>query len=207
MCNWVSLVVDQIHSEIINYNLPANILKAFLPSAILPTCPAYLNLLDLITLTLLAQTVHTMKFLIVEPSHSTFSLHVGPNIRPRILFSNTLSLDYSLNARNLVITCSTQLSFLISIPPTKIGKRQKLLTCSLWSFLYYHFYPSNDRIAILFSNIYCLRSSFIVRDHVSCRTTVSNILVLKFLKRSREPTKVFSLAISETINYKYTLFK
>ena len=41
MWNWVSLVVDQIHSEIINYNLPANILKAFLPSSILATCPAH----------------------------------------------------------------------------------------------------------------------------------------------------------------------
>jgi len=74
----VSLVVDQIHSEIINYNLPANILKAFLPSAILPTCPAYLNLLDLITLTLLAQTVHTMKFLIVEPSPLHILITRGP---------------------------------------------------------------------------------------------------------------------------------
>jgi len=55
MCNWVSLVVDQIHAEIINYKFAVNILKALLPSSILPTCPAYLNLLDLITLKLLAQ--------------------------------------------------------------------------------------------------------------------------------------------------------
>ena len=35
--------------------LPVKILKALLPSSILATCPAYLNLLDLITLTLLGE--------------------------------------------------------------------------------------------------------------------------------------------------------
>jgi len=50
MSNWVSRVVDKIHAEIINYNLPVKILKTLLHSSILPTCPAYLNLIDLITL-------------------------------------------------------------------------------------------------------------------------------------------------------------
>ena len=40
--------VDKIHAEIINYNLPVKILKTLLPSSILATCPAHLNLLDLI---------------------------------------------------------------------------------------------------------------------------------------------------------------
>ena len=35
--------------------LPVNILKALLPSSILATCPAHLNLLDLITLTILGE--------------------------------------------------------------------------------------------------------------------------------------------------------
>ena len=41
-----------------------------------------------------------MKFLIVEPS--PLSSLLGPNIRLRILFSNTLSLDSSLNVRDHV---------------------------------------------------------------------------------------------------------
>ena len=35
--------------------LPVKILKALLPSSILATCPAHLNLLDLITLTILGE--------------------------------------------------------------------------------------------------------------------------------------------------------
>jgi hypothetical protein len=35
--------------------LPVKILKAILPSSILATCPAYHNLLDLITLTILGE--------------------------------------------------------------------------------------------------------------------------------------------------------
>ena len=35
--------------------LPVKILKAFLPSSILATCSAHLNLLDLITLTILGE--------------------------------------------------------------------------------------------------------------------------------------------------------
>ena len=35
--------------------LPVKILKAFLPSSIMATCPAHLNLLDLITLTILGE--------------------------------------------------------------------------------------------------------------------------------------------------------
>ena len=35
--------------------LPVKILKALLPSSILATCPAYLNVLDVITLTILGE--------------------------------------------------------------------------------------------------------------------------------------------------------
>ena len=43
-----------------------------------------------------------MKFLIVEPSPLPILSLLGPNIRLRILFSNTLSLDSSLNVRDHV---------------------------------------------------------------------------------------------------------
>jgi len=45
-------------------------------------------------------TVQNIKFLIVEPSPLPFSSHLDPNIRLRILFSNTLSLLSSLNVRD-----------------------------------------------------------------------------------------------------------
>ena len=35
--------------------LPVKILKAYVPSSILATCPAHLNLVDLITLTILSE--------------------------------------------------------------------------------------------------------------------------------------------------------
>ena len=47
-------------------------------------------------------TVQTMKFLIMEPSTLPFSSLLGPNIRIRILFSNTLTLNSSLNVRDHV---------------------------------------------------------------------------------------------------------
>ena len=41
-----------------------------------------------------------MKFLIASIVHTSFSSLLGPNIRLRILFSNALSLDSSLNVRD-----------------------------------------------------------------------------------------------------------
>ena len=43
-----------------------------------------------------------MKFLILKPFHFAFASVLGSNIRLRILFSNTLSLDSSLNIRDHV---------------------------------------------------------------------------------------------------------
>ena len=48
--------------------LPVKILKTLLPYSILAILPAHLNLLDLITTTILGATVQTMRFLIVKPS-------------------------------------------------------------------------------------------------------------------------------------------
>ena len=47
----------KVHSNIVlpSTHLPVNILKALLPSFILATCPAHLNLLDLITLNILGE--------------------------------------------------------------------------------------------------------------------------------------------------------
>ena len=47
-------------------------------------------------------TIQTMKFLIVEPSPLPIRILFGPNVRPGILFSNTLSLHSSPNAGDYV---------------------------------------------------------------------------------------------------------
>ena len=81
--------------------LPVKILKALLPSSILATCPAHLNLLDLITLTILSERYKLRSSSLWSLLHS-FSSLLSPNIRLRILFSNTLSLNSSLNVRDHV---------------------------------------------------------------------------------------------------------
>ena len=82
--------------------LPVNILKALLPSFILATWPVHLNLLDVITLTVLGAQYKLWSSSLRSLLQSLFSSLLGPNIRLRILFSNTLSLDSSLNVRDHV---------------------------------------------------------------------------------------------------------
>ena len=84
--------------------LPVQILKAFLPYSILITWSAHLNLLDLITLTILGERYNLWSSSLWSLLHSPFSSLLGPNIRLRILFSKTLSLDSSLNLRDHVTT-------------------------------------------------------------------------------------------------------
>ena len=43
------------NGSLLPVGLPVNILKAFLPSSVLATCPVNLNFLDLITLTILGE--------------------------------------------------------------------------------------------------------------------------------------------------------
>jgi len=82
--------------------LPVKILKAILPSSILATCPAHLNLLDLITLTILDERYNLRSSSLWSPLHSPFPSLLGLNIRLRILFSNTLILLSTLNVRDQV---------------------------------------------------------------------------------------------------------
>ena len=53
--NIVSLLRQGLPKGFFSVGLPVKILKALLPSSILATCPAHLNLLDLITLTILGE--------------------------------------------------------------------------------------------------------------------------------------------------------
>ena len=57
--------------------LPVKILKALLPSSILATCPAHLNLLDLITLTILGERYKlcssSLWSLLHSPSHPSWA--------------------------------------------------------------------------------------------------------------------------------------
>ena len=50
-----NIVLPSTPKGLFPVGLPVKILKALLPSSILATCPAHLNLLDLITLTILGE--------------------------------------------------------------------------------------------------------------------------------------------------------
>ena len=65
-------------------------MKALLPSSILATWPAHLNLLDLFTLTILGEWYKLWSFFIVGPS--PLAALLGPNIHLRILYSPLASL-------------------------------------------------------------------------------------------------------------------
>ena len=72
------------------------ILRPLLLSPILATCPVQINLLNLITLIILGELYKLSSSSLWSLLHSPFSSLLGPNIRLRILFSNTLSINSSL---------------------------------------------------------------------------------------------------------------
>ena len=78
------------------------ILKALLPSVILTTWYANLNLLDLITLNLIGELYRVWSSSLWSLLHSPFSALLGPNICLRILFLNTLSLHCCSNVKYYV---------------------------------------------------------------------------------------------------------
>ena len=94
------LLCLRLSSDLFPVALPAEILKAFMPSSILGTRAAHLNLLVLITLTIFGEQYKQRSSSLWSLLHSPFSSLLGPNICLRILFSNILSLRSSLNVRD-----------------------------------------------------------------------------------------------------------
>ena len=87
--------------------LPVKIFEALLLSSILATWPANLNLVDLIPLTILGERYKLWSSSLWSLLHSPFSSLLGPKIRLRILFSNTVSLHSFLRIRYYISWYST----------------------------------------------------------------------------------------------------
>ena len=73
--------------------------KALLSSSFLNTYPAYFNVVELISFTILGERYTLWSPLLQSLPHSSFSPLSVPNIRLGILFSNILSLCSSFNVK------------------------------------------------------------------------------------------------------------
>ena len=90
-------------NDLFPVSLPVKILKALLPSSILATWYAHLHFLDLITLIIIGEWYKLWSSSWWGLLYSPFSSLLDPNTRLRILFSNTLSLRFSLNVSQTYI--------------------------------------------------------------------------------------------------------
>ena len=79
----------------------ASHLRLGLPEGLFPVgVPAHLNLIDFVTLTILGELYKLWCSSLWSLLHSSSASLLGPNIRDRTLFSNTLSLRSTLNVRD-----------------------------------------------------------------------------------------------------------
>jgi len=107
--SWRSILILSSHlclglpSDFFPSSFPNKTLYMPLPSSIHATCPVHLILLDLITRTIFGEEYKSLSPLLCSCLHSpvTSSL-LGPNILLSTLFSNTLSLQSSLNVSDQV---------------------------------------------------------------------------------------------------------
>ena len=91
-----------LHEVLFPLGLLVNILKALLPFSIRATWSTHLSLLDLITMTVLGERYKLWRLSLCSLLPSLFAPLLDPNIRLRILFSNTHNLHASLNVRDHV---------------------------------------------------------------------------------------------------------